>query len=66
MTDALDLTAKELLKLFRGTLPRKTLKGLSKLELDRDDQFGALYAECIEAGLNPDQEFERKGISQWN
>jgi len=42
------------------------LKGLSKLELDRDDLFGALYAECIEAGLNPDQEFERKGISQWN
>lgn len=58
-----DPSPSDIIELFRGTLLDAALTGLTELDMDREDLLGALYAECLEVGLDPDKEFQKKGIT---
>lgn len=52
----------ELINMCSPELSSNVLDGIRELELDPGDTLGCLWAECLEAGFEPEEYFRGKGI----
>jgi hypothetical protein len=57
-------TSEELIDLCSRELADDILDEIREMELDPSDTLGCLWAECLEAGYEPEEFFRRKGIIQ--
>ncbi len=54
----------ELIDMCSPELCSDVLDGIRELELDPGDTLGCLWAECLEAGFEPEEYFRSKGVIQ--